>query len=90
MNFLKKIYWRVRLFIVMIQLFVGRQVLRGTEVAVVNRRDWINILNITGAFKKMMASNGTAQVSKKHQNRLHKMRELQRALVASTKRFVLP
>ena len=45
MNFLKKIYWRTRMIIVMLQLWVGRQALRGTETAIVNRRDWINILS---------------------------------------------
>lgn len=87
---LAAIYWRTRLIIVMVQLFIGRQVLRGTEVAIVNRRDWVNILNIKGELTKLMATSGTAPVSKKYAKRTHRMRAVQRALVASTKRFVLP
>ena len=90
MKFLKAIYWRTRLIIVMVQLWVGRQALRGTEVAIVNRKDWINILNISNAWTRMMATSGKAPISKKHAKRTHKMREAQRALVASTRRFVLP
>ena len=90
MNFLKKIYWRIRLVIVAIQLFVARQLLRGTQTALVNRQDWINILNISNAWTKMMARSGTTPISKKIAKRTHKMREAQRALAASTKRFVLP
>ena len=91
MKFLKAIYWRTRLIIVMVQLWVGRQALRGTETAIVNRRDWINILNISNAWTKMMATSGKAPVSRKRvSKRTYKMREAQQALKASTKRFVLP
>ena len=89
-KFLINTYYRVRLFIVMIQLFLGRQMLRGTATVLVNRQDWINILNISAAWQKMMARTGTAPVSKKYQKRTYKMRQAQRALVASTKRFVIP
>ena len=90
MKFLKKIYWRVRYIIVAIQLFVARQLLRGCSVAIVNRTDWINILNISNAWTKMMARSGTAPISKKYAKRTHKMRQAQRGLAASCKRFVLP
>jgi hypothetical protein len=89
-KFLINTYYRVRLVIIAIQLFIGRQILRGTQTAIVNRTDWINILNISNAWTKMMARSGTAPISKKYAKRTHKMRQAQRALVASTKRFVLP